>query len=262
MSAAELKEEGNAKFKAGQYQAAIVAYTQSLEVEPNQHLCFSNRSAAYLKLGNASEEALKDAEKCVELAPDWAKGYSRLAAALQELKRWDDAIAACEHGFEKTSDESLPKMIVEVRNRQFSEALRGSWNGKVTEALGGYDQEMEFLDESNVRVEVLGRSIIGRYWVDATQNPKHLNIQVPMHDIPPGMPPPPPVPYIANLVGEDLQICCPYMKMERPTTFEGAGYCLMQRGGMAKMAAIDISHLSKDEKLLQCMQELIDALFL
>ena len=47
---------------------------------------YSNRSAAYIKADSKSK-ALWDAQKCVELAPDWVKGYSRLGAAQQSLKR-------------------------------------------------------------------------------------------------------------------------------------------------------------------------------
>ncbi|CAE8634489.1 unnamed protein product [Polarella glacialis] len=260
MSASELKDEGNAKFKAGEFSAAVEAYTRSLDLEPDQHLCFSNRSAAYLKLGNSAEEALKDANRCVELVPGFAKGYSRQAAALQELKRWDEALAVCERGFAETSDSMLQVALTEVRSRSFVDKLLGVWHGRVTEALGGYEQEMEFLDDASVRVEVLGRSIVGRYWVDGGGDPKHLNIQVPMQDIPPGMPPPPPVPYIAKIDDNGLHVCCPYMKMERPTAFEGPGYCLMAKGSVQKAAGSDISHLSRDEKLRECAKDLIDAL--
>ena len=41
---------------------------------------------------DSKSKALKDAEKCVELAPTWSKGFSRLGAAQQSLKRFDAAI--------------------------------------------------------------------------------------------------------------------------------------------------------------------------
>lgn len=34
----------------------------------------------------------------VELKPDWPKGYSRLGAAHQGLKQWDEAATAFEKG--------------------------------------------------------------------------------------------------------------------------------------------------------------------
>lgn len=258
-TAASFKDEGNARFKEGQYSAAVEAYSRSLELDPKQHLCFSNRSAAYLK-GGSAEKALEDAEQCLLLAPDWPKGYSRKAAALQEMKRWDDAIATCETGLIAAPEAALKKMLTEVLSRRFQDRLQGPWHGTVTESLGGYDQEMEFIDESSVRLEVLGRSITGRYWVDASVDPHHLTIQVPMQDMPPGMPPPPPVPYIARIDEKGLHMCCPFLTIERPTAFEGPGYCLMAKGSMAKGEDDEVSKLDPVERLLQCARDLIAAL--
>jgi len=50
-------EEGNKFFNNGEYLAAIEAYSKSLDLKPEQHLCYSNRSAAYLKLGCFSNQA-------------------------------------------------------------------------------------------------------------------------------------------------------------------------------------------------------------
>jgi len=260
--AATLKDEGNAKFKVGEYQAAIDAYTRSLDLDPEQHLCYSNRSAAYLKLGGSAEEALGDAEKCVEIAPKWAKGYNRQAAALQELKRWDEAKAACEKGLAQGPDDALSKMLAEVQQRHFQGRLCGTWHGTVNEVLGGYDQEMEFMDNNSVRVAVLGRSIIGRYWINVTHEPHHLDIQVPMGDVPPGCPPPPAVPYIARIDEKGLHLCCPFMKMERPTEFEGPGYCLMLAGGLSDEpeGRKDIMKLPKEEQIKLCTREMTSAL--
>jgi len=270
--AASLKDEGNTFFKNGEYLAAIDAYSKSLDLEPEQHLCFSNRSAAYLKLGCSSdqadasvadflEKALADANTCVEINPAWAKGYSRQAAALQELKKWDEAVAACQKGLQMSKDAALEKMLIEVLSRRFQSQLKGFWNGTVDENLGGYDQEMEFLDDTQVRVAVLGRSIVGKYWVDGAENPQHLNIQVPMQEAPPGMPPPPPVPYIAKIDSAGLHICCPFMTMDRPTKFEGPGYCLMLHGpSSSDNDAPGMMDLSHDERLLACARELINAL--
>ena len=262
MSAAALKDEGNAKFKKGDYAGAVKAYTESLEIDPQQHLCYSNRSAAYLKLRDSASEALADAQKCLELAPDFAKGYSRKAAALQELERWEEAMTCCEQGIAKCSKpdaDTLQKTLVEVKNRQFTAQLQGCWHGKVTEALGGYDQEMQFLDHCQVRVQVLGRSIMGQFRVDATKDPKHLDIQVTMEDIPPGMPPPPPVPYIAKVDGQGMHLCCPYMKMERPDHFGGEGYCLMTKGAMENESDATVKNLSKEEQVFLCAKEVIAA---
>jgi stress-induced-phosphoprotein 1 len=36
--------------------------------------------------------------QCVDLKPDWAKGYSRLGAAYYGLQEWENAIKAYEDG--------------------------------------------------------------------------------------------------------------------------------------------------------------------
>lgn len=93
----ELKSKANAAFSAGKNDEAIHLYSEAIALDQNNHVLYSNRSAAYAK-GNKYEEALKDAEKCISLKPDFVKGYSRKGAALSFLKRYDDAIATYEEG--------------------------------------------------------------------------------------------------------------------------------------------------------------------
>lgn len=90
MSAASFKEQGNQFLQAKQYDEAIKAYTEAINLDPTDHVFFSNRSAAYLSKGDA-QNALADGQRCVDLKKDWAKGYSRKAAALHALKKYDEA---------------------------------------------------------------------------------------------------------------------------------------------------------------------------
>jgi tetratricopeptide (TPR) repeat protein len=66
-------------------------------LDPDNHVFYSNRSAAYMKADSISK-ALRDAEKCVESAPQWSKGYSRLGAAQHGLKRFQAAIETYRKG--------------------------------------------------------------------------------------------------------------------------------------------------------------------
>ena len=114
-----LKAEGNKHFQRGKFKQAISKYTEALNVS-RHHVYYSNRAAAYLKLGKASK-ALKDSNSCVELAPTWVKvcvhvdanaftrlylcvvcaqGYLRKGAALQALHRYEEEIAAYQSGLE------------------------------------------------------------------------------------------------------------------------------------------------------------------
>ena len=76
MSAAEFKEEGNKYFKDEDYLKAAASYTKAIKADPQNHVLYSNRSAALLKLKKITK-ALEDAEQCIKLKPDWEKGYFR-----------------------------------------------------------------------------------------------------------------------------------------------------------------------------------------
>ena len=98
--AQQFKAQGNEAFKQERNEDAINLYTQAIELDPDTHVYYSNRSAAYLKVGGSKSKALKDAECCVKLRPDWPKGYSRLGAAQYALGRFDQALATYRRGLE------------------------------------------------------------------------------------------------------------------------------------------------------------------
>mmetsp|Transcript_23699 Transcript_23699/g.39551 ORF Transcript_23699/g.39551 Transcript_23699/m.39551 type:complete len:561 (-) Transcript_23699:335-2017(-) len=115
MSAASFKEQGNKFLQNKQFDEAIQAYTEAINLDPKDHVFFSNRSAAYLSKGDA-ENALSDAQRCVELKKDWAKGYTRKGASLHALKRYDDAIGAYEEGLAiAPADAGLKSGLAEVQ---------------------------------------------------------------------------------------------------------------------------------------------------
>ncbi|CAF0835783.1 unnamed protein product [Didymodactylos carnosus] len=93
----ELKTKANTAFQAGKNEEAAKYYTEAIQLDDKNHVLYSNRSAAYAKM-NKYEDALKDAEQCIALKPDFVKGYSRKGASLSYLKRHDDAIKAYEEG--------------------------------------------------------------------------------------------------------------------------------------------------------------------
>ncbi|KAL9122580.1 MAG: hypothetical protein Q9187_000863 [Circinaria calcarea] len=76
-----LKAEGNKAFAAKNFDEAVEKFSQAIELEPTNHVLYSNRSGAYASLKNF-DKALEDANKTTELKPDWAKGWGRKGAAL------------------------------------------------------------------------------------------------------------------------------------------------------------------------------------
>jgi len=72
--ATAFKNEGNKAFLESRFQDAVDAFTKAIEINPNDNVFYSNRSGAYASM-NKLDEALEDAVKCIQLKPDWAKGY-------------------------------------------------------------------------------------------------------------------------------------------------------------------------------------------
>jgi stress-induced-phosphoprotein 1 len=56
-------------------------FTQAIEIDPSNHVLYSNRSGAYASLKDW-QKALDDANKTTEIKPDWAKGWGRKGTAL------------------------------------------------------------------------------------------------------------------------------------------------------------------------------------
>jgi len=87
------KHAGNKAFSNGDFPTALKRFTEAIEITPENHLLYSNRCMTYIQLKDW-ENALNDANKCTELAGDFAKGHFRKGVVLTELKRKDDALAA------------------------------------------------------------------------------------------------------------------------------------------------------------------------
>jgi len=115
-TALEAKNAGNAAFSAQNYEEAVKHFTTAIGLDGNNHVLYSNRSAAYAAQKKYNE-ALADAEKTVTIKPDWAKGYSRKGLAQHYLGNLRGAVSTYEEGLK-----------LEPSNAQLQEGLKDAKN--------------------------------------------------------------------------------------------------------------------------------------
>jgi hypothetical protein len=111
-AASQLKEAGNAKFKAGAFAEAAELYAAAIAADPDDAALHSNRCAALLRLEGRAGEAAEAAQACIALRPSWDKGHYRLGCALEKGGDAGGALAAFEAAVEANpfNEEGLTKI--------------------------------------------------------------------------------------------------------------------------------------------------------
>jgi len=96
----------------------VKLYTKAIELDGNNHVYYSNRSAAYAGLSNWIE-TLKDATKCIQINKNWAKAYFRKGQAEIELKQYAEAIKTLKAGLSVDSqNQDLKDKLTEAEKLQ------------------------------------------------------------------------------------------------------------------------------------------------
>lgn len=117
--AAALKKEGNTHFGKGRYAEAVESYTAAIDLwmQPEERaVLYSNRSAARLKVAGEKQKALTDAERAIQLAPQYAKAHFRRGQALRALGDAEAAAGAMERVLElEPADGAATVALAELR---------------------------------------------------------------------------------------------------------------------------------------------------
>eukprot|EP01126_Amoeba_proteus_P064220 TRINITY_DN8959_c0_g2_i7.p1 TRINITY_DN8959_c0_g2~~TRINITY_DN8959_c0_g2_i7.p1 ORF type:complete len:476 (-),score=71.83 TRINITY_DN8959_c0_g2_i7:441-1868(-) len=95
--ARELKEKGNEAFKNKNWSEAISFFTQAIEIDTTNEIYYSNRSAAYIFM-KQYKEALDDANRTIELKPNWSRGYQRKGTTLYLMCNFQESQQVFERG--------------------------------------------------------------------------------------------------------------------------------------------------------------------
>ncbi|CAH8450216.1 unnamed protein product [Schistosoma mattheei] len=90
------KDKGNALFKSGSFNEALMKYTEALDLCPlkcavERSVIYANRAACHIKL-DSPEAAILDCNESLNLQPDYAKCLERRATLLESKDRLSDAL--------------------------------------------------------------------------------------------------------------------------------------------------------------------------
>jgi len=129
-----LKALGNKAIAEKNFDEAIKHFTEAIEIEPTNHILYSNRSAAYASKKDY-ENALKDAEKTTEIKPDWAKGWGRKGAAAHGLGDLVAAHDAYEEGLKLDPNNAQNKQGLAAVDRAIKAEAKD--DGVTGDPLGG-----------------------------------------------------------------------------------------------------------------------------
>ncbi|XP_061171302.1 stress-induced-phosphoprotein 1-like [Saccostrea echinata] len=118
-----LKNQGNECVRKGNFAEAIIHYTHAVQKDAKNHVLYSNRSLAFLKM-QQFYYALEDAKETIKLQPYWAKGYFRKGEVLFAVGNHEAALLSYEQAFKiEPNDKGITEAISKTR-REMTKARK------------------------------------------------------------------------------------------------------------------------------------------
>ncbi|KAI0334466.1 TPR-like protein [Cubamyces sp. BRFM 1775] len=117
-----LKVEGNALHSKGDYANARSKYTEAIALDSENAVLYANRAAAYIALKQYLD-AGSDAQRAVEIDPNYSKAWARLAKASYELHVWPLSVKSWKKALETLPSAELTP-VEEQLKEQYEEGLK------------------------------------------------------------------------------------------------------------------------------------------
>jgi len=150
------REDGNVKFKAGDFAGAVKDYTESIKRDPSDARGYNNRAAAYMKLA-AFPEALKDANEAIKVDANFVKAYIRKSNILFAMREYTKAIEAIQQATDHDTDHHHTKEISqqELKCQQALFSQRGEESQEETLQRAMRDPEVAGIMNDPVMQQIL-----------------------------------------------------------------------------------------------------------
>ena len=142
----EWLDEGNRLYNIGQFQDALQAFENAIQIDPTFADAYEGKTSALCALGRY-QEALNSVETALKLDPSYAASYNDKGDILYEFKSYTDALGYYEHALQLEPD-NLEAYL--------GRATTLCSLGRYQEALAAYDRAI-YLDP-NVAVAYDGKA--------------------------------------------------------------------------------------------------------
>ena len=111
-------------FRSGNFKRACEYYTSAIMARDDNHILYTNRAQAFMKLGKFYE-ASNDCKTAIKWKPDSIKAHVWLSRALRELGEFQEAIDVLERAEGMAEDQAnvLKKDKIEIIEKQKKAAL-------------------------------------------------------------------------------------------------------------------------------------------
>jgi tetratricopeptide (TPR) repeat protein len=98
-------QEGLQRYQEGDYEGAIAAFSQAIELAPDYAIAYNDRGVAFLMLGEY-ERAVADYGQAIALNPNYALAYNNLGWAYYRLNKYPQALSNLNQAIELDPDSS------------------------------------------------------------------------------------------------------------------------------------------------------------
>lgn len=112
LEAEAIKEEGNAAFRASDFEKALGLYSRAVEMDPTNAKYLVNRSLCYASMGKW-DMSYMDAKSAVALSPKAQKAHFRLIKAQFELGKFKEARLALLNAIKECGESKELKSLEE-----------------------------------------------------------------------------------------------------------------------------------------------------
>ena len=169
----------------GDYEAAIVAFTAAIEIDPNQAVLYLERGNAYIRDGETEDNltmALTDYQQAVDLDSAMAEAYLGIADVYTAQKHYDKLREILEQGVNATGDNRLRSRLDsldETRETNIVDNIVKSFDFQTQVVAEGLDVNAENLavramDSRTAAITISGINLNDTYLVDLASSIKDM----------------------------------------------------------------------------------------